>query len=95
MEGSELYDFANAERYPETEELRQELIEEGIIFDNGEKKVFKKSYMVNAKTKSNSALSSSAELILHGSRNGWEYWTNLEGKPLKQIKEIARLYNVG
>ena len=95
LEGSELYDFANAERYPETEELRQELIEEGIIFDNGEKKVFKKSYMVNAKTKSNSALSSSAELILHGSRNGWEYWTNLEGKPLKQIKEIARLYNVG
>lgn len=32
-----------------------------------------KSFMVNAKTKSRSALSSSADLILHGSRNGWEY----------------------
>ena len=47
--------------------------------------------MVNTKIKSGSALSSSADLILHGSRNGWEYWTNKEGKPLKQIKEITRL----
>jgi hypothetical protein len=92
LEGSELYDFENAESYPEIEELRQELLEEGIIFDNGQKKVFKKSYMVNAKTKSNTALSASTELILHGSRNGWEYWTNSEGKPLKEVEEIAKAY---
>lgn len=91
LEGSELYNFPNAENYPEIEELRQELLDEGIIFDNGQKMIFKKSYMVNTKIKSGSALSSSADLILHGSRNGWEYWTNKEGKPLKQIKEITRL----
>ena len=50
--------------------------------------------MINAKTKSRIALSSSADLILHGSRNGWEYWTNIDGKPLNQVKEIARYFNV-
>lgn len=95
LEGSELYNFPNAENYPEIEELRQELLDEGIIFNNGQKMIFKKSYMVNAKTKSGSALSSSADLILHGSRNGWEYWTNEQGKILKQIKEITRLFHVG
>ena len=94
LEGSELYDFSNAENYPEIEELRQELVDEGIIFDNGQKMVFKKSFMVNTKTKSRSALSSSASLILHGSRNGWEYWTNAEGKPLKQVQEVAKHFNV-
>ena len=94
LEGSELYHFSNAENYPEIEELRQELLDEGIIFDNGQKMVFKKTFMVNAKTKSRSALSSSADLILHGSRNGWEYWTNAEGKPLNQVQEIAKYFNV-
>ncbi|MDU6784201.1 DUF262 domain-containing protein [uncultured Peptoniphilus sp.] len=95
LEGSELYDFPNAENYPEIEDLRQELLDEGIIFYNEQKMVFKKSFMVNAKTKSRSALSSSADLILHGSRNGWEYWTNAEGKPLSQVREIAKYFNVG
>lgn len=95
LEGSELYDFPNAENYPEIEDLRQELLDEGIIFYNKQKMVFKNSFMVNAKTKSRSALSSSADLILHGSRNGWEYWTNIEGKPLSQVREIAKYFNVG
>lgn len=95
LEGSELYDFPNAENYPEIEDLRQELIDEGIIFYNEQKMIFKKSFMVNAKTKSRSALSSSADLILHGSRNGWEYWTNSEGKALSQVQEITKYFNLG
>lgn len=94
LEGSELCDFPNPENYPEIEELRQELLDEGIIFDNGQKKVFKKSFMINKKMKSGSALSSSANLILHGSRNGWEYWKNAEGKPLNQVPKIAKHFNV-
>lgn len=94
IEGSELCDFPNPENYPEIEELRQELLDEGIIFDNGQKKVFKKSFMINKKMKSGSALSSSANLILHGSRNGWEYWKNAEGKPLNQVPKIAKHFNV-
>lgn len=95
LEGSELYDFPNAENYPEIEDLRQELIDKGIIFYNEQKMIFKKSFMVNAKTKSRSALSSSADLILHGSRNGWEYWTNSEGKALSQVQEITKYFNLG
>lgn len=95
LEGSELYDFPNAENYPEIEDIRQELIDEGIIFYNEQKMIFKKSFMVNAKTKSRSALSSSADLILHGSRNGWEYWTNSEGKALSQVQEITKYFNLG
>lgn len=94
LEGSELCDFPNPENYPEIEELRQELLDEGIIFDNGQKKVFKKSFMINKKMKTGSALSSSANLILHGSRNGWEYWKNAEGKPLNQVPKIAKHFNV-
>lgn len=94
LEGSELCDFPNPENYPEIEELRQELLDEGIIFDNGQKKVFKKSFMINKKMKSGSALSSSTNLILHGSRNGWEYWKNAEGKPLNQVPKIAKHFNV-
>lgn len=94
LEGSELYDFSNADNYPEIEELRQELIDEGTIFDNGEKMVFKRSYKVQAKTKSRSALSSSANLILHGFRNGWECWKNAEGNPLSQVPEIMQHFHL-
>lgn len=93
FEGSELYDMENSDNYSAIEDLRKELIEEGIVFDSGEKKVFKKSYIVNSKTKTDTALSSSASLILHGSRNGWNCWTNRDGKPLSEVGEIARKYN--
>ena len=93
--GSELYKFKNTERYPNIEEERQALIDEGIIFDDGKKMIFKKSHMVNARTRSVSALSAAAQLILHASRNGWEYWKNSEGIPLRDVKEIASLYNSG
>ena len=94
LEGSELYDFPNADNYPDIEELRQELIDEGTIFDNGEKMVFKRSFPVPSKTKDRSALSSSASLILHGSRNGWEYWKNAEGEPLSKDTEIMQHFHL-
>lgn len=94
LEGSELYVFSNADNYPEIEELRRELIDEGTIFDNGEKMVFKRSYTVSTKTKDRSALSSSASLILHGSRNGWEYWKNAEGNALSQVPGIMQHFHL-
>lgn len=95
LDGSELYNFSKSENYPEIEELRQELLDEGIIYDNGQKLVFRKPYTVNAKIKSRSALSSSAELILHGSRNGWDCWKNSEGKLLGQVGEITKHFDIG
>ncbi|NMA07258.1 MAG: DUF1524 domain-containing protein, partial [Ruminococcaceae bacterium] len=92
LEGSELFRFNNTEKYPEVEEERQMLIDEGFVFDSVDKMIFKKSYMVNSKTKSGTALSSSASLILHGSRNGWEVWKNSEGILLTYDKKITSLF---
>lgn len=95
LEGSELHNFENVESYPEIEDWRHDLLEEGVIYNNGEKLIFKEPYMVSPRTKNSSALSGAAELILHGARNGWEYWINSEGKRLRNVDEIASRYNVG
>lgn len=93
LEGSQLYRFENAENYSDIEDERKELIDEGIIFDDVKNLVFKKSYMVNSKTKNKTALSAAASLILHGSRNGWNYWVDSEGRPLSGNKDIANNFN--
>lgn len=87
-EGSELALFKNADNYPEINEERQSLIDDGIIYDDGEKLVFKRSHIVNPKIDGFSALSSSASLILHGSRNGWDCWKTSDGVSLREKKEI-------
>lgn len=87
-EGSELALFKNADNYPEINEERQNLIDDGIIYDDGEKLVFKRSHIVNPKIDGFSALSSSASLSLHGSRNGWDCWKTSDGVSLREKKEI-------
>ena len=87
LEGTELYEFKNYLNYPLIEESRNELIEDGIIAIEGDKKIFKKSYLVKSRSKNQTALSTSASLILHGSRNGWESWKNLDGKFLKDVRK--------
>lgn len=36
------------------------------------------------------ALSSMAAIILHGSRNGWEYWMNEDGVQLGQVEGLRK-----
>lgn len=36
------------------------------------------------------ALSTSAAIILHGSRNGWEYWMNEDGVQLDQVEGLRK-----
>lgn len=87
LEGTELYEFKNYLNYPLIEETRNELIEDGIIAVEGNKKIFKKSYLVKSQSKNQTALSSAASLILHGSRNGWYSWKNLDGKFLREVRK--------
>lgn len=94
MEGSELYMYHNNfENFPDIEDERKELIDEGIIFDNGKELIFKKSHMVNSKYRGTTALSPAASLVLHGSRNGWYYWKDSEGKSLSENEEISKMFN--
>lgn len=55
--------------------------------------IFKKSHMVNSKYRGSTALSSAASLVLHGSRNGWYYWKDSEGKPVSENEEISKMFN--
>ena len=89
LEGSQLFnEYKNYLNYPTIEKIRNELMEDGIIVAEGDKKIFKKSYLVKSQSKNKTALSTAASLILHGSRNGWESWKNLDGKRLKEVKTI-------
>lgn len=78
--------------YPEIEEERQALVEEGIIGERDRRLVFIEDYIISPKRSRDTALSSSASLILHGNRNGWERWKNAEGITLMDIKEILDIY---
>lgn len=83
--GSQLFKFDNAENYADIEELRQELFEEGIIADIDGSLQFVKPYIIYTKVANSTALSTAANIILHGSRNGWEYWKNAKGVPLNEV----------
>lgn len=46
--------------------------------------------MVQAQKKNATGLSAAAGLILGGSRNGWEYWLNEDGKALNSDQELKK-----
>ncbi|MDN6162204.1 MAG: DUF4357 domain-containing protein, partial [Atopostipes sp.] len=77
-----------------TKNFRRQLIDEGVILisGDGEKAVFKKSHVINSLKKNSTALSAPASVILDGSRNGWDVWTDSEGKPLNQNEKLVDFY---
>jgi uncharacterized protein with ParB-like and HNH nuclease domain len=87
--GSELVkDISNFEPAPSIDGLRAKLIEDEIISDSGDKLVFNVNYTFYGKYKGSTALSSTACLILYGSRNGWEYWVTEDGTPLSKVQGL-------
>lgn len=91
--GSQLGIHDNAGNYAEIEEIRQELLEEGIIAELDDGLQFIKPYTVYSKFSNSTALSMAASIILHGSRNGWTCWKNSEGVALGDIQEIRNLFS--
>ena len=82
--GSTLLDYSKPESYPDVEQLRQELLEAGVIeLNNDHVLEFVEPYVFYPKRVNATALTASASFILHGSRNGWDYWTIEDGTPLK------------
>ena len=66
-----------------------ELLEEQIIVEEDGTYVFKKDYTFYSQSDS-TALSTAAGFILHGSRNGWDYWKTIDG--IKLCKYYKRGY---
>lgn len=78
--------FSTAEKYPWIEEQRQELLDDGIIaYNDKQQLVFVRNHTFYAQMKGATALSSAASLILHGNRNGLEYWRTEDGQMIKNI----------
>ena len=85
--------FDNATAYPEIEDLRQELIADNVIGETESGLCFLKNYIVYPHFANSTALSATASLILHGSRNGWEYWLLETGEPIKSNKALKKKFN--
>lgn len=85
--------FDNAVAYPDIEDLRQELIDEGVVGETEAGLCFLKNYIFYPHSVNSTALSSTASLLLHGSRNGWEYWLLESGKPIKSNKTLKKKFN--
>lgn len=83
--------FSTPEKYPWVEEQRQELLEDGVIaYNDKHQLVFIQNYTFYTQIKGFTALSSVASLILHGNRNGWEYWYTEDGKQLGQVEGLKK-----
>ena len=91
LAGSQLCtDYGNSEAYPEVEQQRNELLEEGCIAEQDSKLIFTANHFVYSKRANATALSTAASIILHGSRNGWESWVTEDGKPIGQNSEFKK-----
>ena len=91
LAGSELCtSVSNPALYEDVELLRNELLESGVIAEEGANIVFKTNYFVYSKRTNGTALSTAACIILHGSHNGWERWRTEDGIQIGQIKELRK-----
>lgn len=80
--GAVLSSVDNIELYPQVEDLRKELMDDGVIAEiEGELQTVS-PYLCTS-------LSAAANFVLHGNRNGWEWWKDsTDGTPLKNNQEL-------
>lgn len=78
------------DNYPAVETLRNELVQVGTIRDDCGKLVFTENYHVFPKRINSTALSPAADLILHGSHNGWECWQTDDGALIKDSEVVKQ-----
>ena len=91
LEGSTLYmDLPNPESYLKVETMRVELKDNGILREDNQQLVFATNHSFYSKRVNSTALSATAAIILHGSRNGWEYWMNEGGVQLGLVEWLRK-----
>lgn len=86
--------FENYASYPDVEDLRQELLEEGIIAETDKGTFFIKNYVFHPKMVGSTALSTTANIVLHGNRNGWEYWKYDSGELIGKNKALKKKFKI-
>lgn len=85
--------FENASAYPDIEDMRQELLSDGVIGETETGLCFLKNYIVYPHSANSTTLSATASLLLHGSRNGWDCWLLESGKPIKTNKALKKKFS--
>lgn len=89
LSGSTLRKNPDSTAYQDVEEMYLDLIEDNIIVENDYSSTFVKDYIFTTKRTTETALSYTASLLLRtGSRNGWEYWKDIDGKSLNENKKL-------
>jgi|GEM_PF-2673048 hypothetical protein len=76
---------AMANKYPEIERVRKELYDSEVLCDTEEGAEFAQDYLFTSSRET--ALSSTASLILYGSRNGKEHWKTEDGNPIGMLMQ--------
>ncbi|MBQ6270491.1 MAG: DUF4357 domain-containing protein [Clostridiales bacterium] len=90
--GSVLGTREDAASFPTVEDIRQELIDDGYVAELDGKLQFVKPYVFYSSFKNSTALSTSASVIAHGSKNGWLYWKDKDGNPIKDNVTLQAKY---
>jgi len=89
LSGSTLRKNPDTTAYQDIEEMYQDLVDESIIVENDLSSIFLKDFIFTTKRTTETALSYTASLLLRtGSRNGWEYWKDKDGKSLNENKQL-------
>lgn len=86
--GSTLLERDDVGSFQNIEDIRQELQEDGYIAEVDGKLQFVKPYIFYSNFKGSTALSLSVSVLAYGSKNGWQYWKDKNGKPLRDNVEI-------
>ncbi len=74
-------------------ELRQSLLEDGIIAEQDGVLQFVRPYTFYSKFSNSTALSPAASLIMYGSRSGWNTWTDKAGKSLSENEQLRNKFS--
>lgn len=74
-------------------ELRQSLLEDGVIAVQDGVLQFVEPYTFYSKFSNSTALSPAASLIMYGSRSGWKTWTDKTGKSLSDNEELRNKFS--
>ena len=90
--GSILGTREDASSFQNVEDYRQELIEDGIVAEIDGHLQFVKPYIFYSSFKNSTALSTSASVIAHGNKNGWLYWKDKNGNPIKENSLLQAKY---
>lgn len=79
--------YGDSAGYPEWDQWRQQLLDEGVIELQEGKLVFVEDYTCTSKKKGTTALSTAASIILQVNHNGWEWWKLENGMIIDTIRK--------